>query len=121
MLQKMDMNNPRNLLKVLDVILLAKEQKQASADPKSKKANVLLAYFDMEHHKVFLITKIELDDEHDDILLMGYECNRYQEHWLEINLEDYLDTSNHLMLIQYLNTDSTVEKEERYFKKHFFK
>lgn len=52
---------------------------------------------------------------------MGYECNRYQEHWLEINLEDYLDTSNYLMLIQYLNTDSTVEKEERYFKKHFFK
>ena len=38
MLQKMDMSNPRNLLKVLDVIFLAKEQKQASADPKSKKA-----------------------------------------------------------------------------------
>ena len=40
---------------------------------------------------------------------------------IKINLEDYLDTSNYLMLIQYLNTDSTVEKEERYFKKHFFK
>lgn len=121
MLKKMDMSNPLNVLKVLEVIILAKEQKQASADPKSKKANVLLAYFDMEHHKVFLITKIELDDKHEDILLMGYECSRYQEHWLEINLEDYLVTSNYLILLQYPNTDSTVEKEEHYFKKHFFK
>ena len=80
MLQKMDMSNPRNLLKVLDVILLAKEQKQASADPKSKKANVLLAYFDMEHHKVFLITKIELDDEHEDILLMAVSYTHLRAH-----------------------------------------